>query len=311
MTLDILVTGGKGMVGKAVESFIPNAMFVGSRDYDLRSPSATEKMFTDLKPKYIIHLAAKVGGVKGNKTYVADFFTDNILINTNLLKFAHKYHVQRVVSMLSTCVYPDDIPYPLKETNLHVGEPHPSNYGYAYAKRMLEVQSRVYNEQYGTDFLCAIPNNIYGAHDNFDLENGHVIPAIIRKVWEAKNNRTNVHLWGDGSPLREFTHSSDIARALLYLLWNAPKQHPAVNIGLTKEYPVKYAAETIAAILDFRGEIIWDTSKPAGQHRKPSDNSVFTTRMNFDVDSYLSLENGLVATCAWFKDNYPYVRGCQ
>jgi len=312
MTDNILITGGHGMAGEAIKSYCPNAIFVSSKDCDLKWSLPTETMFIKYQPKYVIHLAAKVGGVKGNSDYVADFYTDNIQINTNILKYSEKYGVKKVVSLLSTCVYPDTkyVTYPLTEDQLHMGPPHESNYGYAYAKRMLDVQSRAHNKQHGTKFVCAIPNNIFGEHDNFDLENGHVLPAIIRKIWEAKHKREDVTLWGDGSPLREFTYSKDVARALLFILWSVdPKdlEHP-VNIGNTQEHSIKVIAEKVAKILDFNGKIIWDTSKPAGQFRKPSSNEKFK-KLGFNTDSYTDLDKALKNTCDWFTMNYPNVRG--
>ncbi len=306
----LLVTGGTGMVGCAIKELYPSAICLGTRDGDLRSPIACREIFFKHRPRYVIHLAARVGGVKGNSDFMADFYSDNVLINANVLKCAALYNVKRMVSMLSTCVYPDKAKYPLTEEQMHLGPPHASNFGYAHAKRMLDVHSRACNQQYGTDFFCAIPNNIYGSHDNFDLDNGHVVPAMIRKIWEAKHARTDVTLWGDGSPLREFTHASDIARGVLFLLWTAGTTHPMVNIGGTHEYSIKEVAEKIAKYLDFQGKIVWDTSMPAGQHRKPSSNKKFLD-LGFNPDSYTHLDAGLEQTCEWFKNQYPYVRGIK
>ena len=309
MTDKILITGGTGMIGKAIKSIIPNAIYIGSDDFDLRNSMKVEEMFLRNRPRQVIHLAAKVGGVKGNSDYMADFFTENMLINTNVLKFAAKFKVTKVVSLLSTCVYPDAqyVKYPLTEDQLHIGEPHKSNFGYAYAKRMLDVQSRAYNQQYGTNFLCAIPNNIYGMHDNFDLENGHVLPALIRKFWEAKNDRTDVTLWGDGTPLREFTHAGDIARALLWMLWDVDSLDHPLNIGNTEEQSIAAVAEKIKTAFDYTGNIVWDTDKPSGQLRKPSSNAEFLKRNT--GFRYTEFDDNLLKTCEWFKTNYPYVRG--
>ena len=195
-------------------------ILLGTSDYDLRNLSEVNKMFENKSPDAVIHLAAKVGGVKGNADYVADFFYDNIKINTNVLEAARKNNVSKVLSLLSTCIYPDNAKYPLTENQIHDGPPHESNFGYAYAKRMLEVQSRSIRKQYGFKYTTAVPNNIYGPNDNFDLIKSHVIPSIIRKIYEFKNYKKIPEFWGDGKALREFTYSKDIAKALLFLIEN-------------------------------------------------------------------------------------------
>ena len=281
-----------------------------SGDYDLLSQSATAYMLHDHRPDAVIHLAARVGGVKGNTDYVADFFSDNILINTNVLKVSRQWGVKKIVSLLSTCVYPDKATYPLTEDQLHNGAPHHSNFGYAYAKRMVDVMSRAYRQQYNSNFITAVPNNLYGENDNFDLENGHVMPALMRKIWEATiNDSPTVECWGDGSPLREFTYSKDLAAILLFLLENYEGEHP-VNIGNTEEHSIKNVAEMLCNHLGYGGELIWNTDKPSGQFRKPSSNKKFLD-LGWEEKDYTSLEEGLKKTCEWFKMNYPRVRGVK
>ena len=255
----------------------------------------------------MIHLAARVGGVKGNTEFVADFFSQNTLINTNVLNACNDLNVGKVVSLLSTCVYPDDVIYPLTEDQIHNGEPHHSNFGYAYAKRMLDVHSRALRKQYGRNYVCAVPNNLYGLNDNFDLENGHVIPAIIRKIWEAKLSGVVPTFWGDGSPLREFTFSDDIAQALLFVLENYNEETP-VNIGSTKEVSIRSVVQTVCELLNYRGEVIWDTSMPSGQYKKPSCNKRFK-ELGWSDSNYTPLVEGLSKTLEWFKSSYPNVRG--
>ena len=281
---------------------------VGSRDFDLRDRQQTCDMFEAYNPEAVIHLAARVGGVKGNTTYVADFFYENCLINTNVLNAANVYGTKKVVSLLSTCVYPDNSTYPLTEDQIHCGEPHSSNFGYAYAKRMLDVHSRALRQQYGKNYICAIPNNLYGPGDNFHLEDGHVIPAMIRKIWEAKMYSRPAVMWGDGSPLREFTFSEDVADILLFMLEEYDSPAPC-NIGSTGEYAINDVARAICTNLDYDyNKIVWDRSKPMGQLRKPSDNSLLRAA-GYDVSSYTCLEDGLEKTCNWFLKNYPNVRG--
>lgn len=303
----LLVTGGSGMVGKSLQEIVPNANFVSSKQYDLREYSQCASMFEKYKPESVIHLAARVGGVKANHSYLADFYNDNILINTNVLKCAAKYNVKKLLSMLSTCVYPASTTYPLEEKNIHLGEPHWTNFAYAYAKRMLDVQSRAYRQQYGSNFITVVPNNMYGKYDNFDLEDSHVIPAMIRKMHEAKINNTNVELWGDGSPIREFTYVGDIARVVLFLLENYDGEHP-INIGNTSSLSIKDLANLIHKIMDLKTDINWNISELSGQHKKPSSNANLES-LGFPLSSYTNIEKGLLETCEWFKNSYPNIRG--
>ncbi len=308
--MKVLITGGGGLVGSSFEDIDTDnqLILVGSSDADLKSRKETEALIAKNQPDAIIHLAAKVGGVKGNSDFVADFFHENILINTNVLNFARQFRVPKVVSLLSTCIYPDSPVYPLTEEQIHNGEPHPSNFGYAYAKRMLEIHSRAIRIQYGLNYITAVPNNIYGMRDNFDLENGHVIPSLIRKFHEAKIKKTDVTLWGSGTPLREFTYSKDIAKALIFLLENYEGDVP-INIGSTKETSIKDVSKIISKEMNYTGRIIWNTDKPEGQFKKPSSNKKF---LNMCPDFvYTELEEGLKETISWFTDSYPNIRGLQ
>ena len=309
--MKILITGGSGMVGKVFSSIETEHEFVlvGSRNYDLESWPDAQHMVETHAPDAIIHLAAKVGGVKSNMDYKGDFYKENMLINTHVLEAARLHGVNKVLSLLSTCVYPDKVIYPLTEDQIHNGAPHGSNYAYAYAKRMLDVQSRAYREQYGCNFITAVPNNLFGENDNFDLENSHVIPAIIRKMYEAKLNNEDVVLWGDGSPLREFTYSRDLAGILLFILEHYNESDP-INVGNTQETSIKQAAETIADIVGFDGDIIWDTTKPMGQHRKPSNNSKLL-ELGWREENYTDFEKALTDTCEWVILNYPNIRGVR
>lgn len=302
-----IVTGGTGMVGTAMQRILPSAEYPSRQELwaAIKSP-----LYEEYEGKSILHLAAKVGGVKANIDQPANFYKENAALNERLLSAAHYGGAQKVVSLLSTCVYPDAvyIRYPLTEDQLHFGPPHPSNFGYAYAKRMIDVMSRAYRQQYGCNFITAIPNNLYGENDNYDLENGHVIPALMRKIWEAKiNENPSVECWGDGSPLREFTYSEDIARILLFLLSEYDEEHP-INIGNTEEYSIKQVVEVLCEFLEYDGKIIWNTSKPSGQFRKPSSNQKLLD-LGWRYEWYTPLKKGLKKTCRWFKLNYPNVRG--
>ena len=211
--MGIMVTGGSGLVGSTINADIK----LSSKDADLRNWNETISIFEKYKPDEVIHCAGKVGGVGSNMNYKGEFFYDNIMINTNVLEACRMTGVKKVVSFLSTCIFPDDIEYPLTEKKIHIGEPHNSNYAYAYAKRMLDIQSRAYKEQYGVNYTCVIPTNIYGPDDNFNLENGHVLPALIHKCYLAKKNNTDFVIWGSGKPLREFRKPSDNSKLKSYL----------------------------------------------------------------------------------------------
>ena len=308
MKQKILITGGTGMVGSAFKKELPDAEYPDK--INLINERCANMFHAQMKDKYIIHLAAKVGGVKANTDFISDFYTENSIINQRLLEAAKVGKAKKVVSLLSTCVYPDTpyIKYPLTEDQLHMGPPHSSNFGYAYAKRMIDVMSRTYRQQYGCNFITAIPNNLYGENDNFDLENSHVLPALIRKIWEAKlNNYNEVEVWGDGSPLREFTYSRDLVKILLFLLDNYNEPEP-INIGNTEEHSIKDVVNLICEIFEYDGKIFWNTNKPSGQLRKPSSNKKLLD-LGWKKENYTSFKEGLKNTCEWFKINYPNVRG--
>ena len=300
----ILVTGGTGMVGYALQRVLPNAFFLSSTDCDLRSTKQTKKLFEQYKPDAVIHLAAKVGGIKANMDNLGDFYRENIFINTNVLENAHLNNTKKVVSLLSTCIYPNDVSYPLTEEQIHDGPPHRSNYAYAYAKRMLDIQSQAYRDQYGCNFITAVPNNLFGENDNYDLNDSHVMPAMMHKMHIAKDSVT---LWGDGSPLREFTYSLDLANILLFLLENYDGAEP-LNVGNTGEHSIKEVAELVARYIGFEGNIEWDTTKPKGQLRKPSDNSKLLS-LGWDPDMYTDFEKATKVSCEWFLNNLRKARG--
>ena len=298
------------MVGSAFRKNLPEAEYPDRNQLWNLMSSALSRNDNTFAGKNIVHLAAKVGGVKANTDEIADFYMANSALNQAFLNACLLGKCNKVISLLSTCVYPDApyVTYPLTEDQLHLGPPHSSNFGYAYAKRMVDVMSRAYRQQYGCNFITAIPNNLYGENDNFDLENSHVIPAIIRKVWEAKiNNNSSIECWGDGSPLREFTYSQDIARILLFLMDNYDEPEP-INIGSTEEYSIKEVVEIICSILEYKGDVVWNTDKPSGQHRKPSSNKKLLD-LGWKNEWYTPLEEGLKKTCEWFIINYPNVRG--
>ena len=261
----------------------------------------------------VYHLAAHVGGVKANSEGLATFYSQNAQMGLNLLDVCARSRVRRVVSVLSTCVYPDT-PYvtlPLTEDQLHLGPPHPSNFGYAYAKRMLDVHTRAIRTQYGLPYVTVIPNNLFGPGDNFHLEDGHVIPALMRRIWEAKlSGAPSVTVWGDGSPLREFTYAPDAARILKIVADEYDDPLP-LNIGCTEERSIRQVAETLRDALGYSGEIAYDITKPMGQHRKPSSNRRLLELTSWREADYTPFERAIRETSDWFMLQYPNVRGVK
>lgn len=255
-----------------------------------------------------INCAAKVGGIQANSQFVSDFFDENALIGLNTLRAAHHLGVKKVISVLSTCIYPDadHVTYPLTENQLHNGPPHVSNFGYAYAKRMLDVQSRAYRQQHDRNFITVVPNNLYGPRDNYDLNSGHVIPSLIRKFFEAQLNDSDVVIWGTGKPLREFTFARDAAMAIWWCAENYNEPDP-INIGCNEQISIGDLAELIGKILSFKGKIKFDSSKPDGQFKKPSSNNKLRS-LGYDKP-YCRLEQGLTETIDYFCKNYPALRG--
>jgi GDP-L-fucose synthase len=320
-----LITGARGLLGKALtkELELVNKKYIapGSDEFNLLNEQQIKKYLNDYECvdgqglyngiSCVFHLAARVGGVKANHDALGTFYHDNVLMNTHLLEACKHNSITNLVSVLSTCIYPDAayVQYPLTEEQLHMGPPHDSNFGYAYAKRMLDVQTRAYRKQYGVNYITVIPNNLFGEHDNFHLENGHVIPALIRKIWEAKlNNNPTVEIWGDGSTLREFTYSGDIARILLIVSKEYNEEIP-LNIGNSEEHSIASVVEKLVGHLEYDGKLVFNTNKPIGQFKKPSSNKRLLEKTSWKLEDYTPFDIALKKTCDWFKATYPNVRG--
>lgn len=295
-----LITGGTGMVGSQFR-----AMTYLNSETDLRKQKETNKVFRLYEPDYVIHTAAKVGGIRDNMNKQAKFFYDNIMINSNVIEACRKFGVGRAAFFLSTCIFPDNIEYPLTEEKIYLGAPHLSNYGYAEAKRAMEVMVRTYNEQYNTNYFCVIPCNIYGIKDNFNLEEGNVVSSLIHKCWVAKQNNTDFEIWGDGKPLREFIFSEDVVKITEKLLYETDFKGNVI-ISNPIEYSIKELVEIIVKIIGFRGNIVWLVSEPQGQFRKPS--SIKKLENLIGDYKFTLLEEGLTKTISWFVKNYPNVR---
>ena len=298
----ILVTGGHGLVGS---EFISEQYFKPiSKDYDLRKREDTNRLMIKQFDS-VIHCAAKVGGVGGNMNYKGEFFYDNIMMNTNVIEGARLTGVKNLVSFLSTCVFPDQVEYPLTESKIHLGPPHFSNDAYAYAKRMADIQIRSYNEQYGLNYKSVIPCNIYGPNDNYDIVNGHVLPSLIHKCYLARENNTPLTIWGSGKPLREFIFSKDVAKLTEWVLYNYNENEPII-LSTSEEISIMDIVDIIVELMNFKGDVIFDTSKPDGQFRKPSDNSKIK---NYLPDfKFTPLYDGLKETIEYFEKNYTIIR---
>ncbi len=304
----ILVTGGSGLVGSAIQTISNNYpgysfVFVSSKDCDLTDLNQTINFFTEKKPDYVIHLAANVGGLFKNMKYKVDMLEKNLSINTNVLKASHQVGVKKLVACLSTCIFPDKTTYPIDETMLHLGPPHFSNDAYAYAKRILEVQCRAYREQYGCDFVCVIPTNIYGKFDNFNLDDSHVIPALIYKCYIAKKSLKPFIVSGSGTPLRQFIYSEDLAKLILWVLINYNQVDPIIlSVGEKEEVSIGKIASLIAKEFDYEKNMIFDTNLPDGQFKKTADNSKLMSIIQHY--EFVTIENGIRETVKWFIDNY-------
>ena len=298
----ILVTGGNGLVGS---EFVDKKYFKPkSNDFDLRKKNETESLFSK-NFESVIHCAAKVGGVGGNINYKGEFFYDNIMINTNVIESARKYNVKKLVAFLSTCVFPDKVDYPLNEKKIHLGPPHFSNDAYAYSKRMADIQIRAYKEQYGLNYKSVIPTNIYGPNDNYNIENGHVIPSLIHKCFLARENKIDFKIWGTGKPLREFIFSKDVAKLTEWVLDHYEENEPII-LSTSDEISIENVVEMIVEIMNFKGNVIYDTSKPEGQFRKPSDNTKIKNYLpNFEFTPFY---DGLKETIEYFEKNYNLIR---
>uniref|UniRef100_A0A8B9JBL0 GDP-L-fucose synthase n=1 Tax=Astyanax mexicanus TaxID=7994 RepID=A0A8B9JBL0_ASTMX len=226
-SMRVMVTGGSGLVGKAIEHVLKEEggareeeewICLSSKDANLIDVAETTALFQKHRPTHVIHLAAMVGGLFKNMRQNLDFWRNNMYINDNVLQAAHDFDVVKVVSCLSTCIFPDKTTYPINETMIHNGPPHESNFGYAYAKRMIDVHNRAYFTQYGRRYTSVIPTNVFGPHDNFNIEDGHVLPGLIHKTYIAKKEGTSLQVWGSGRPRRQFIYSLDLARLILWVL---------------------------------------------------------------------------------------------
>ncbi|KAL7452942.1 hypothetical protein ACHAWC_004646 [Mediolabrus comicus] len=310
----ILVTGGSGLVGQAIKSYTDTHaqpgetwIFLSSKDGDLRVRSDTDAIFDKYQPTHVIHLAAKVGGLFANMKQKVEFYRENTLINDNIMENCRLHNVTKLVSMLSTCIFPDKTKYPIDETMLHDGPPHPSNEGYAYAKRLIDTMNRAYAEEYGCNFTSIIPTNIYGPHDNFSIQNGHVIPGLIHKCYIAKKEGTPFTIWGSGTPLRQFIYSLDLAELTVWVMREYHSPDPiTLSVDESAEVSIRDVALAVAKAMKFDGEVVFDTTKADGQFKKTACNKKLRgLRPDY---KFTSMEEGVQKAVDWFLENYETAR---
>lgn len=296
-----IVTGSSGLLGSAIKKQLGNEhLYLSSKDVDLKDYTKTLEKIYSAKDKYdtIIHCAAKVGGVKANMENNELFFWENYTMNKNLLEAAYAGEYKNFVSILSTCVFPNEVEYPLTADKINLGAPHPTNYGYSYAKRLLGYQTSLFGNMIpGSNWISIIPTNLYGFNDNFNLNDSHLIPALIRKAYDASKDGGDFIVWGDGTPLRQFVYSDDMAKIILWAIDNWKSEVPLMAVN-EKEYSIKEVAMIIANRFGIpENKIIFDKTKPNGQFRKPAKSDV-------NWFEFTPLEEGLNKTIDWFVENY-------
>ena len=299
--MNTLVTGGNGLLGKAIDfGFKPS-----KSDLDILNYDNLCEYIELYNIDSVIHAAAKVGGIKANTEYVYDFFADNMIMNLNIMNACKKYKFKRALFIVSTCAFPANCELPLREQKLHDGEPHPTNFGYAYSKRMLEVGSRALVQQYHIPSICVIPCNLYGENDNYNIDNGHVIPSLIHKCYLAKNSNSNLHIWGSGNAEREFIYVKDFAK-IIKMIYDEENISQPLIISPGKSYKIKEIVELIVKIMKFDGKVLYDQTKPEGILRKDSSNEQFVKY--FSDFTFTEMENGLAHTIEYFVKNYNNLR---
>ena len=301
----VLITGGAGFLGSFVVEKLRQRgckdIFVPRRkDYDLVEMEAVKRLHKDTQPNMVIHLAARVGGIGANQANPGKFFYDNLMMGAQLMEVGRQAGVEKFVTISTICAYPKFTPVPFKEEDLWNGYPEETNAPYGLAKKMLLVQSQAYRQQYGFNSIVLFPVNLYGPRDNFDLQTSHVIPALIRKCLEAKrSDASNIEVWGDGSPTREFLYVEDAAEGICLAAERYDSSEP-VNLGSGMEISIKDLVHTIKRMIGFKGEIIWDTTKPNGQPRRSLD--ISRAEKHFGFRAKTSFEEGLRRTIEWYKD---------
>jgi GDP-L-fucose synthase len=300
--MNTLITGGYGLLGSSLNFGIKPK----KEELDLLDYSKLCNFIENNKINSIIHAAARVGGVKSNTDYIFDFFSENTQMSLNVMNACKRYNIKKSIYIISTCAFPSESPLPLKEEYLHIGEPHFTNYGYAYSKRMLEVGSRSLRQQYGLNSFCLIPCNLYGENDSYNLKNGHVIPSLIHKCYLSKINNTPFEIWGTGNAEREFLYVEDFSNIIEKIYKNNIDIENTMIISPENIVSIREIVELIAKKIKFNGKIIFDKTKPEGILKKDSDNTKF--KKYFPDFKFTPLEDGLEKTIEFFIKNYSTIR---
>ncbi len=302
----IYIAGHRGMVGSAIWRALEaaghnNLIGKSSRELDLRNQQDVEDFFAAEKPEYVFLAAAKVGGIKANNVYRAEFLYDNLQIQNNIIHSAWKHGVTKLLFLGSSCIYPKLAPQPLKEEYLLAGPLEPTNEPYAIAKIAGIKMCESYRRQYGCNFIAAMPTNLYGPNDNYDLNNSHVLPALIRKMHEAKmSNAASVEIWGSGSPLREFLHVDDLASACLFLMQHY-NDELFVNVGFGSDLSIRELAEKVKAAVGFEGDLVFNTEKPDGTPKKLMDSGRI---LSMGWKPKIGLDEGIKATYNLVREQF-------
>jgi GDP-L-fucose synthase len=301
----VFVAGHRGLVGGAIaralrERGFSNLLVRTRTELDLTSAAAVESFFSSEKPEYVFLAAAKVGGIHANDVYSGDFIRENLLIQTHVIDACHRHGTHKLVFLGSTCIYPKLAPQPLKEEYLLTGLLEPTNDAYAVAKIAGIQMVKAYAKQFKMRGISVMPTNLYGPGDNFDLQNSHVMPAMMRRLHEARlAGAPSVTMWGSGSPRREFLHVDDLADACLFLMENY-ESPDIINVGVGEDVTIKALAELVADVVGFKGRLEWDTTKPDGTPRKLVD----VTRINaLGWKARVNLRDGVAATYRWYLEN--------
>ncbi len=306
----VFVAGHRGLVGSAIVRALKSRgydqlLLRTRQELDLTEQAAVNAFFAESRPEHVFLAAARVGGIHANSTYPADFIRENLLVQTNVIDAAHRHGVRKLLFLGSSCIYPKMAPQPIKESSLLTGPLEPTNEWYAIAKITGLKMAQAYRRQYGFNAISAMPTNLYGPGDNFNLENSHVLPAMIRRFHEARERGADsVTLWGTGAPRREFLHVDDAADACIFLMEHYESEEP-INVGCGEDVSIRELAELVSRTVDFGGSLIFDTGKPDGTPRKLLD----VTRLRaLGWSPRVSLAEGIVGTYRWFLENQAICR---
>ena len=303
-----LVTGSNGLVGSALKKVLGDGhIYHVRKDVDLTNENLTKEYFNyhikNSGVDTIIHCAAKVGGVQANSSDNEGFFRDNYIINNNVINTSFENKIQNFVNLSSTCIFPDkNIIYPLTADQIDIGPPHPSNHGYSYAKRLSGYQTKIIRNLTGLNWISIVPTNVYGPNDNFHPQNSHMIPGIIQRAYNCKINNENFVVWGDGSPLRQFIHSEDLAKIIIWAIDNWKSDIPFMAVNNVEHSVMDIVKIVINKFKISEKKLIFDKTKPSGQFRKPAKSDI---PENYE---YINIEQGINETVEWFTKNYNIVR---